>query len=128
VPAAATPFTFSGSLDYPPDVGQPVAKRAFSGSDNFRSKGELNLDLVGAGTHTVGMGTIPAAGVKGILVEVDITQSAAAIQLRINGGTEDWEVSPGGFMAYFSPTPVAGITAIDIVHTTDVCVRVRFVG
>ncbi len=127
---ATTPFTLSGNLSYPPDTGEPNANRPFSGSGSFSSNVENVLQLVGAGTYVVGMGTVPAAGAKGLLVEVDPATTAVPIQVQYNTGTAAGavEVSPGGFFAYFNPNPVAGITAISIVYTADVGVRVRVLG
>lgn len=121
----ATAFALAGSLDYPPDDGQPVAKRPFSQSGNFDSKAEGDLILTGAGTHTVGFGTVDMA--KGILVEVAAT-SQAPVNLRFNGGTDDFEIAAGGFLAYSNPVPVNGIEEMEIVYTADARVQYRLLG
>ena len=114
-------FSFSGSLNYPPDTGQPSAARAFSQSGSFDSKVEKELVLTGAGTQTVDFGSVAKA--KAILVEVR-ADSAAPVSLIFNAGAEQIEVSPGGFVAISSPTPSTGITGLDIVHTDDAKVDV----
>lgn len=120
-----TAFALAGSLDYPPDDGQPVAKRPFSQSGNFDSKAEGDLILSGAGSHTVGFGTVNMA--KGVLIEVSPT-SQAPVNLRFNGGTDDFEIAPGGFLAYSNPVPVAGIEQMEIIHTMDARVQYRLLG
>lgn len=120
-----TSFTLQGSFDYPPDDGEPIAKRPYSQSGNFDSKSEQDLELTGAGTQAVGFGTLVA--VKAMVVEVS-PSALAPVNLRINGGTDDIEIAPGGFWAYSNPTPSAGITAMDVVHTMDAKVQIRLLG
>lgn len=117
-----TPFSLQGTFVYPPDDGQPIATRAFSQSGNFTHKSEQDLQLVGAGTKAVGFGTITA--LKAALIEVDPT-SLAPVNVRINGGTDDIELSPGGVWAYSNPSPASPITAITLVHTDNARVQVR---
>jgi hypothetical protein len=129
--AVSTPFTFSGSLTLPPDAGQPQTPLPFSGSANFKSKAEVQLDLVGSGSKIINFGTISAAGAKAILVEVepDSTATKTPILLSINSSvTGKVEVSPGGFAAVFNPNPVAGIAAVTVEHTSDNCVRIWLLG
>lgn len=118
-------FTFAGSLDYQPDDGQPVAKRAFSQSGNFDSKQESDLVLTGAGTHVVDFGTLAAA--KALLIEVAPT-SLAPVNLNFNGGADDIEIAPGGFLALSSPTPATGISDLSIVYTMSAGVKIRILG
>lgn len=120
-----TAFTLQGSFDYPPDDGEPIAKRPYSQSGNFDSKSEQDLELTGAGTQAVGFGTLVA--VKAMVVEVS-PSALAPVNLRINGGTDDIEIAPGGFWAYSNPVPSAGITAMDVVHTMDAKVQIRLLG
>jgi hypothetical protein len=121
----ATAFSLQGSFDYPPDDGEPVAKRPYSQSGSFDSKSEQDLDLTGSGTVAVGFGTVAAA--KAMVVEV-ATTSLGPVNLRVNGGSDDIEVAPGGFWAYSNPAPSAGVTSMSIVHTTDARVQVRLLG
>ncbi len=125
-----TPFTLSGSLALPPDTGQPIGQIPFSGSASFESKADLEFNITGAGTQVVPFGSVGAPGAKGILVEVDASSNGAPVQLRFNAGDADGqlEVAPGGFLAFFSPVPATGITALSIVSTTANRVRVRVLG
>lgn len=126
----STPFTISGSLALPPDTGQPIGQIPFAGSSTFESKADFEFKLTGSGTQAVDFGSVGAPGAKGVLVEVDSDAAAAPVNLRFNGGgsSGQMEVSPGGFYAYFSPTPSAGLTSMDIVYTTACRVRVRVLG
>jgi len=121
----STPYSISGSLDYPPDDGQPIAKRPFSQSGTFDSKQESEIVLSGSGSHDVDLGTV--ANIKAILVEV-AGSSQAAINIRLNGGTVDMEVSPGGFFAYSNPVPNTGVDQIEITYTADARVLIRVLG
>jgi len=122
----STAFSLQGSFDFPPDDGEPIAKRPFSQSGNFDSKSEPDLILTGAGTHVVGFGTI--AALKAAVIEVAPT-SLAPVILNFNGGADPVEVSPGGFWAYSNPAPGGSpITAISVVHTMDARVQVRLLG
>jgi len=124
----STPFTFSGSLYYPPDVGLAMAAQPFGLTGSFESKNEQELNITGAGTITVSFGTLGDPGAKGLLIEVDPSGVNALIIVNINGGTDNIEISPGGFMALGSPSPVDGITELDIVSTTANKVRIRIIG
>lgn len=120
-----TAFTLAGSFDFPPDDGEPVAKRPYSQSGSFNSKSEQDLILTGAGTQAVGFGSI--AGVVAALIEVAPTSSAPVI-IHINGGTDDIEIAPGGFLAYSNPVPGTPITSMDVVYTMDARVQIRLLG
>lgn len=129
--ATATPFTLQGFLRYPPDDGAADADRDFSVQSSYLSKSEADLNLVGAGSHTVSFGTLTALGAKGILIEVAAAApgaTAAPINVRFNGGVEDVEISQGGFFAFGSPNPLAGILGLEIIHTQNACVKVRVLG
>lgn len=121
------PFSFSGSLNFPPDTGQPTLSIAIATSGQFDSaEGGQILKLTGAGTEVVELGTVPAEGLKALLVKVDAGASVLPVNLRFNGGgaSGQVEVSPGGFFALGSPAPGTGITALSIVFASDVTVRV----
>lgn len=127
--ATQEPFTASGALLYSPDDGKPQVQHDASHVGQFTQKAEEKLDLTGSGTHAVGFGSIATPGVKAVQIEVDVgLPGQQPILVRVNGGTDDIELSPGGFITYCNPNPVAGITSLDIVHTTDVCVQVRLLG
>lgn len=130
--AAETPFSISGNLTFPPDVGQPNVPIPFTGSGTFKSRPADVLNLTGSGTQSINFGSIPTVGAKAILIEVDAdtTGAKAPVNLEINGGGAPTyvELSPGGMFMYFNPAPLAGVASIDIVHTTDNCVRVWILG
>jgi len=96
-------------------------------SSQFDSANEQVLNLSGSGTAVIPFGTVPAAGLKGLLIKVDASTTAAAITVAIDGGTP-FEVSPGGFVAVGSPAPVAGITSVSIAYTSANKVRVWALG
>lgn len=127
----STPFSWNGVLNLPPDTGQPIQSIEFGGSAQFDGRATAVLKLTGSGTHSVCFGTV-AAGAKGILVEVDADSTGllSPVNIQVNGGGApgQMEVSPGGFWAYFNPSPVAGITSMDIVYTSDATVRVWILG
>lgn len=126
--AAALAFMLTGQLQAPPDEGAAPAAVAFGITGNYQSEEGGRLALSGAGTKVVSFGSVPAAGAKAVLVEFLQTTGAAPVQLRLNGGSEDIELSPGGFFALGSPNPVDGITELSIVYTTDVTLRVKLLG
>ena len=122
-----TPFAFAGSFQLPPDSGSPADPIAFNMSSQFDSLNEQVLNLTGSGTKVIPFGTVPAAGLKGLLLKVDANPTGTPVTVAINGGTP-FEVSPGGFVALGSPAPVAGVTAISVTHTSANKVRVWALG
>ena len=126
----STPFELSGALTAPPDAGVTAVPIPFGGVGSFDSRADVELNIAGAGTISVDFGTIGSPGAKLALIEVDASSSGSPINCRFNGGGSSGqvEVSPGGALAYYSPVPVAGLTALDIVSTTANKVRVRLFG
>lgn len=131
--SAPAPFTYQATLSYPPDVGAPNVAIPIAMSDTFESNAVFTYKLVGAGTQVVDLGTIAPEGCKLLSIEVDadVSPAAAAVMAQFNasGATGQIELSPGGFLTIGSPKPTTlGVTALTLVHTTDVCVRVRILG
>lgn len=132
----STPFTISGKLEVPPDAGQPNAPIPFGLSSNYDSAlNGVEFTFLGSGTKAIDLGTIPSAGLKGLLIKVDAAGptpgvTPAPIFVRLNGAsaTGQEEISPGGFKAMMSPNPSAGITALTIVYASDVRVRIWAYG
>lgn len=124
--ASANPFVLQGTLSYPPDVGQQPVGIPFALSGSYNTLADLRLEMTGPVTEVVPFGSVD--GVKVMLIEYEVTPGAAPIQLNVNSGTDDIELTPGGFWAYGNPNPVAGITALSIVCTADAVVRVRLLG
>jgi hypothetical protein len=124
--ASTNPFTVQGTLLFPPDEGQAQVSIPFGLSNQFTSVLDTRLNMTGAGTTAVPFGSV--ANAKLLLVEYEAAAGAAAINLNVNGGTDDLEISPGGMLLLASPTPQAGWASLSIVRTTDAVVRVRLLG
>lgn len=130
---APAPFTYNATLSYPPDVGAPNVAIPVNMQDSFENKATYDYKLTGAGTQVVDFGTLVLAGAKLISVEVDpdASPAAAALMVQFNGGGVGGqvEVAPGGFLSIGNPKPTAlGVLSLELVHTTDLCVRVRVLG
>jgi hypothetical protein len=123
--AGSLAFSFAGILSVPPDEDAPPTQVNFGMSGSFQSENTARLALTGSGSVTVSFGTAGSPGVKGFLIEVLDDSAAAPVLLKFDGSSDGMELSPGGFIAYGSPVPVAGVTALVITHTTDVTVRIR---
>lgn len=127
----AVPYLLSGTLEFPPDTGAPNLPIALSGSGTFLSRPADVLNLTGSGTASVNMGSIPAAGAKVVLIEVDPDPTAlkAPIIVRVNSSlTGGIEIAPGGCALIHNPKPTAGITDLDIVYTSANTVRYWLMG
>jgi hypothetical protein len=124
--ASTNPFQMQGTLSYPPESGAQQVPLPFGLSGSFTSLMDERLVMTGAGTQAVSFGSITNA--KLLLVEYELTQGAAAIQLHINGSTDDIELTPGGVLLLGSPAPVAGVSSLGIERTSDAVVRVRILG
>lgn len=125
----STPFSFSGTLSFPPDVGVPPELVEIAFSTNYDQFTWSKMDLVGAGTKAVPFGGIIAPGIKMVLIKVDASGTAAPINVKVNGSVTGLvEVSPGGFIVLGSSAPATGITSLDIVYTSNVTVRVLLLG
>lgn len=122
--------TFSGSFKTPPYTGQSECPVPINLTVQYVRKAIFRFELSGSGTQSVDLSALPAEGAKMLVVQVDADTSPAAapINLNINGGTDNWEIDTGGFLASGSPEPVTGITQLDIVHTADVKVWVWAFG
>ena len=128
-----SPFSYNATLQYPPDVGAPTSSIPVAMAGNFESSASFVFKLEGAGEQVVDLGTIAPEGCKLLSIEVDADPSpaAAAVMVQFNGGgvPGQVELAPGGFMTVGSPIPTtAGITSLSLVHTTNLCVRVRILG
>jgi len=124
-----TPFSFEGTLTAPEGRelhGEPIP---FLAKGVFDSKISHVFDLpLTPGTLPVDFGTIPTAGAKLIAMKYESRPGAAPVRLQINGGTNTIELSSGGCISYFSPTPDVGITSLSITHTTSGRIRVWVLG
>lgn len=84
--------------------------------------------LTGSGTAVVGFGSVGSPGVIGMLIEYALVTGAPPVTLTFNGDSVPMELSSGGFVAYGSPNPVAGITSLSISYTAAATLRVRLLG
>lgn len=126
--AAAIAFNLTGQLQSPPDEGAPPVAIAFGVAGQAQSEEGGRLTLTGSGTKTIAFGSIGSPGAKAVLIEYLPTSSGAPITVKFNGGTDELEISPGGFFALGNPVPVDGITALTIVYSSDCQVRVKLLG
>jgi hypothetical protein len=127
--AATAPYTLNGTLTLPQDVGQPNANQVFGASGNFSSKVDGTLILVGSGTKSIDLGSIPGAGAKAVMLKVDAGVGLSPIMVKVNGSsTGQLEIAPGGFVVISDPSPVAGITSLDVVYTSNATVRFTVLG
>lgn len=93
------------------------------------------VEITGAATYAIDLAMMPAAGLKGLVVEVDTTDATGAavttpitVRWTSGGVQKEQELSPGGFFALASPSPVNGITALAIVTTAAAVVHVTALG
>lgn len=126
--ASTNSLVIQGTVTFPPDEGQAGVAVQFGLSTNYQPVIDSRLVMVGSGSQAVPFGSVIAPGAKAALIEYENVPGAAVIKLRFNGGTDDFELSPGGFLLWGSPNPATGITSMTIVHTTDAVVRVRLFG
>lgn len=121
---------FAGTFQTPPYTGQPECPVPLNFTGQYTRKTVQRFELSGTGSDSVDLSNLPAEGAKLIVVQVDPDSSPAAqpVQFQINGGTDNLELSPGSFLAYGNAKPVAGVTQLDLDHTSDVCLWVWAYG
>jgi hypothetical protein len=126
-----SPITFSGTLAYPVDDGQPNCEVVVALSALFEHQATYKFEFTVAGSKSVDFGTLAVSGAKVILVEVlpDTSPAAQPVTLTINGGTDAMQLSPGGAWVYINPNPSSGgVLSMDLAHTSAATVRVRIFG
>lgn len=121
-------IVLSGTASYPPDDGQAAVPVQFGYSGQYTSVVDSKLVETGAGTRVVPFGSIGAPGAKVAVIEYEAAVGAAPVNLRFNGGTDNFELAPGGLLVWANPSPSIGITALSIVRTGDCSIRVRLFG
>ncbi len=97
---------------------------------------ETPFALSGSGTTTIPLGQIPAAGLRGFVLMLDPIGAPAAISVAwtyvdsTTGGVKEITTASGnpGLVAIFNATPVNGITAITVTHTTGATLRMVAIG
>lgn len=129
MPPAPQPFSFAGALQLSADPTLPQDPVPFNFSGQFTALASGTLSVTGTGTLVVPFGTIATPGAKGLLIRYDGNQQgAAAVLVTINSGTQPIEITPGGFLVYFNPTPSAGVTSCSIAYTAACQLRVWVLG
>lgn len=123
----ATPFACTGSLEAPVDTGLAPTDVPCSSVGSFDARADFVLKLGSSGTENVDLGTIKAPGVKALLLKVGASATAPIIA-KFNAQETGIELSPGGWILYCSPSPVQGITGLQIVFTSDVTVSIWALG
>lgn len=120
------PYTLTSQIILPADTGEPVGPRDYSIAGTFIHRVEYKLALTGSGTHVVGFGSIPSpAGAKMVAVKYENDGvSLPVINLHVNGGSINEELSAGGLYLISNPSPSAGIASISILYTGSATVRV----
>jgi hypothetical protein len=129
MPSATLGFTLTGPA--PLTGSSALSYRGHGGSDR--------IELTGAQTYTIDLAMMPAAGLKGLLVQVDPVDAdnnpiTAPVTVRwtSNAVEKEEELSPGvdlpAFLVLCSPAPAAGITALEIESTANAVVRVQCLG
>jgi hypothetical protein len=114
------PFTVSAGLTFSPDGVATESPHALSATGSFDQKDDDQVSLSGSGSVVLTL----KGQAKALQISVDASATASPILVNVNGGSDDIEISPGGFMEVYNPVPSAGITAITITHTTANVVRV----
>jgi hypothetical protein len=125
----ATPFQVNGTLLLPGAPSLPQDPIPFGIVAQYDHKSEQTLICSGTGSKTVSFGTIPNSGAKCLVLVFEPASlpagspAQAPITVTLNGGAAI-EVAPGGFVAFGSPAPTAGLISLAIGHTGAATVHV----
>ncbi len=129
MPPATQPVAFAGALQLAADQSLPPDAIPFNASLQATSVQSSVLTLSGSGTEVVPFGTVASPGAKGLLIRYDANQSGASpVLVTINGGGTELEISPGGMLVWFNPTPSAGAISCSIEYLTSCQLRVWVLG
>lgn len=126
-----TPLTITATMVTPPLDGQPDCPFPVAFMSQYDHLVRERLTLTGSGTKAVDFGSLTGVGAKAVIITVDTDASPAALPVNVvlNGGVTNIEVSRGGFLLYGSPVPTAsGITSLSIVYTSAVKLHVWIFG
>jgi hypothetical protein len=126
----AFPVQVALTITAPPDIGLPPDVLPFTATLSVEQKSIQRLLFSGTGSRQIDFGTIGGAGAQLVLVALEPGQGVQPITCRYNGGGSSGskEVSPGGFELLVSPSPVAGITSLEIFYTATAAVKVWVLG
>lgn len=127
--ATPQPVSFAGALSLQADQSLPADPIPYNFTGQYTQLQDSLLNLSGSGTENVPFGSIAGAGAIGLLISYPPGQvGSSAVLVTINGGSEPLEISPGGMIAWFNPTPGAGVTTCSIEYLTSCQLRVRVLG
>jgi hypothetical protein len=127
--ATPQPVSFAGALSLTADQSLPADPIPYNFTGQYVQLQDSLLNLSGLGTESVSFGTIIAPGAIGLLISYAPGQTGAApVLVTINGGNQALEISPGGLLVWFNPTPAEGVTSCSIEYTTSCQLRVRVLG
>ncbi len=114
----ATPCSLDVMLGLPGTPGLPVSALPFMFRGSYEVKGEFEYKLpASTGTVEPDFTTQPDEGLKVLVLYYEPLVGAPPIGITLNGADTPFELTSGGFFAYSSPTPVAGIVSVLISHT-----------
>ena len=116
----AIPFTITASLSFSPDGVLPAAAQAVSIAGAYDAKDDDQYNLAGTGSESITL----KGPAKALQISVDANATSAPINVNVNGGSDDLEISPGGHLQISNPVPIGGITTLAIVHTSANVVKV----
>jgi hypothetical protein len=125
------PVSVTGSLAYPPSdaSGPSVPPFPFNFVGTYSSEANFDLELSGAGSKVLDLGTATPAKVALVRMAPDATGLQQPIFARLNGVAPGQEITPGGFIIICNPAPTAnGLTSLTIVSTTAARVNIRVLG
>lgn len=119
-------YDISGNFKFPAYDGGELVPIPFAASGSYTAQDGGIFTLTGAGSLSVDLGTV--AKVKALLIIVGTGTGAAPVDIKLNGSATAFPISPGGLMVLHSPSPVSGITQLDIDYTSDITVQVVALG
>lgn len=128
----AQPVAFAGSFQVAADQSLPQDPVPFNYSGTYLALQGNLMNVGGAGLVDIPFGSLGeegSPGVKGLLIRYDAQPSpAAAVMLKVNGGSDTIELTPGSFLVYFNANPAAGITGASLTFTAACQIRVWVLG
>jgi hypothetical protein len=117
------PFAFDGALQLQADQSlPPVPPIPFSIAGEFSSQqySKLQLSAPPGGSIAVPFGTVASPGALALIISYPAGQaSAVSVLVTINGGSTPLEISPGGAILWFNPSPAVGAVSCSIAYTAS---------
>ena len=128
MPPVPQPFAFTGALQLAADQSLPQDPIPFNFTSSFLALSQEKFNLNGAGTQVMSFGSITSPGAKGVLIRYDPQAGAAALQVSFNSSLTPLEITPGGMLVWFNPTPASGAISMSIAYTASCQVQVWVLG